>query len=84
MRRAFEEDRVIVTLDADFHALLALSQASKPSIIRIRIEGLRAEKFHTLLRDVILQCHADLEAGVLLTVRENRIRMRHLPITRFL
>jgi predicted nuclease of predicted toxin-antitoxin system len=41
---------VIVTLDADFHALLALSGAIAPSVIRIRMEGLRSEALTSLLR----------------------------------
>lgn len=47
--RATREGRIVVTLDADFHALLALSQSQEPSVIRIRVEGLRAEDFSLLL-----------------------------------
>ena len=81
LKRAFTEGRVVVTLDADFHASLALSQACKPSVIRIRIERLRAEQFSKLVQNVILQCGSDLDAGAMVSVNEHQIRVRHLPIS---
>ncbi len=73
------EDRVVITLDADFHALLALSQAQKPSVIRIRIEGLRAEEFSHLLQYVISECEDDLNTGAMISVNQFQIRVRRLP-----
>ena len=81
LRRAAAEDRVVVTFDADFHAHLALSRASKPSVIRVRVEGLRAEAFVELLGRVIDRCRGDLDHGALVSVQQTRIRIRQLPIS---
>jgi predicted nuclease of predicted toxin-antitoxin system len=80
LKRALTEDRIVVTFDADFHAHLALSQAHKPSVIRIRIEGLRAEQFSELIQKVIQQCTDDLNAGAIVSVNDFQIRLRHLPV----
>ena len=80
LAQASRQERVVVTLDADFHALLALSGARKPSVIRVRIEGLRAEAFVELLIAVVRACEGDLDAGVLVSVQRDRIRLRRLPI----
>ncbi|MGC3990095.1 MAG: DUF5615 family PIN-like protein [Chthoniobacteraceae bacterium] len=80
LARAYNEDRVVVTLDADFHTLLAFSHAPKPSVVRIRIEGLRSERFCSLLEKVVDECRDDLKAGALLSVQEHQIRIRKLPL----
>ena len=42
LEEAREDGRFVVTLDADFHALLALSGSRAPSVVRMRDEGLGA------------------------------------------
>lgn len=81
IRRAADEDRVVVTLDADFHTLLALAQATRPSVIRIRIEGLRAEEFLGVLQTVLRKCADELAAGAVVSVTETQIRVRRLPVS---
>jgi predicted nuclease of predicted toxin-antitoxin system len=78
--RALSEGFVVVTLDADFHMLLALSSASNPSVIRLRIEGLKAGALVKILQTVIKSCEADLLSGAAITVEANRIRVRNLPL----
>ena len=77
---ARQQERVIITLDADFHALLALSGADKPSVVRIRIEGLRAESLATLLQALLEERSSELDKGALMTVQLERVRIRFLLI----
>jgi predicted nuclease of predicted toxin-antitoxin system len=72
----------VVTLDADFHARLALNGARGPSVIRIRIEGLKAQQLADLLVRVIEQCQEDLNAGAMVTVTGSGVRVRRLPLPR--
>ena len=81
IQRAVEESRVVVTLDADFHAQIALTQACQPSVIRIRLEGLRAEEFTALLQRVLRQCADDLKGGAMISVNDYQIRVRRLPVS---
>jgi predicted nuclease of predicted toxin-antitoxin system len=80
LHHASLEGRVIVTLDADFHMLLALSQATTPSVIRVRIEGLRAEEFSRLIHTVLEKCSDDLKTGAMVSVSDRQIRIRHMPV----
>ena len=73
---------VIVTLDADFHALLARTASAEPSVIRIRIEGLRAEGLTDLLTTVLEICKEDVRKGAMVSVTEQAVRIRRLPLVR--
>lgn len=79
---ARRENRIVVTLDSDFHALLAFSGAKEPSVIRIRIEGLRAGELAQLLADVPAVCADEVRNGAMVSVTEDGIRIRKLPVLR--
>jgi predicted nuclease of predicted toxin-antitoxin system len=79
---ALGKNGVIVTLDADFHAILAVSGAAGPSVIRIRIQGLRAAEIVERLRLVTTQFGSELEAGSLVTVKARKTTCHRLPIGR--
>lgn len=79
---ARDHDQTIATLDADFHARLALSGARKPSVVRIRIEGLRAQKLASLIARVLADCRDKLDSGAVVSVTQTAIRVRRLPIVR--
>jgi predicted nuclease of predicted toxin-antitoxin system len=76
------ESRVCVTLDADFHALLVAHSANSPSVVRIRIEGLRAPQMAAVIQKVVAQTGRDLENGAAVSVTKKSIRIRKLPLGR--
>ena len=78
---AKQQDWIIVTLDADFHSILAVSGAAGPSVIRIRIEGFDGQQLAALLADVLQVASAELASGALVSVTApNMVRIRSLPI----
>ncbi|PNW38160.1 UNVERIFIED_CONTAM: hypothetical protein BEN50_15810 [Euhalothece sp. KZN 001] len=80
LEKAGENGYVVVTLDADFHTLLAFTEEVYPSVIRIRIEGLRAEALTNLLVNTITECEQDLIEGSAVIIEPHRIRLRRLPL----
>jgi predicted nuclease of predicted toxin-antitoxin system len=71
---------VVVTLDADFHSLLALSHATTPSVIRLRVQGQRAPELAALLLTILAQVGEDLARGAVVTANETQLRLRRLPL----
>jgi predicted nuclease of predicted toxin-antitoxin system len=71
---------VAVTLDADFHMLLAIAHATGPSVIRIRIEGLNGDAIAGIVHAAVLAAEAELRAGAAISVTASAIRVRRLPL----
>ncbi len=75
------EKRVIITLDADFHAILAVQNAKSPSVIRIRYEGVKGRELANLIETIWPKIQTQLESGAMVTVTRKSIRIRKIPIT---
>jgi predicted nuclease of predicted toxin-antitoxin system len=82
LQRARVDARICVTLDADFHSLLAISGERDPSVIRIRKEGLDATALAALLQRIWAGIEDALNSGAMVTVTEQAVRVRRLPIVR--
>ncbi len=80
LNQAEQQGRTVVTLDADFHALLAVSGASAPSVVRLRIEGLKGSELAALLVRVWDRAGVALTHGAIATVTLASIRIKDLPI----
>ena len=77
---ARNEGRTIVTLDADFHAWLAVTLASAPSVVRLRIEGLDGSALAGMLQASWPKIHEALDGGAMVTITDRGIRVKRLPI----
>ena len=80
--RARADGAAVATLDADFHQILAATGADRPSVIRVRIEGLGAETLARLLLDVLQRSGEDIRAGAVVSVGIKRVRLKKPPIRR--
>lgn len=78
---ARREGRAVCTLDADFHQLLALGGWTSPSVIRIRIEGLRGPALAATIERVLDEVGPSLAAGVAVTITARSVRVRRLPVS---
>ena len=71
---------VVITLDADFHAILAVSGASGPSVIRLRLQGLGVPEVAEVAQRVLSDFDSDLRRGSLVTVKTRKTTCHRLPV----
>lgn len=81
LARALTEDRVLLSADSDFGALLASRNLAKPSFVLFRKADLvRAEEYAQVLIKVLPLVERDLIEGAIVVIRDTKVRIRRLPL----
>jgi len=82
LANALSEDRIVVSADSDFSAILAAQEAERPSFILFREPNLLVARDYI---DMLLPSLPVLEperlAGCVAVFRKGRLRVRKLPFS---
>lgn len=80
--KALDEDRVVVSADSDFGAILAAQEAERPSFILFREPNLlRPEDYANVMLLALPVLEPELSAGCVAVFRHGRLRVRKLPFS---
>ncbi|MDP2132401.1 MAG: DUF5615 family PIN-like protein [Sulfuritalea sp.] len=79
---ARSDGRHIVTLDADFHSLLAVAGEASPSVVRLRMEGLKGDDLAALIQRLWPRISVAISGGAMVTVTRGAVRIKRLPVER--
>jgi predicted nuclease of predicted toxin-antitoxin system len=74
------ENWVVLTQDLDFSMLVALSKYSQPSLITLRLSSAKPDIVTKKLLDVLPQIEEALQEGSAITIQDESIRIRKLPV----
>ena len=78
---ARDEQRIVISGDTDFGALLALARQNSPSVILFRSRHHRtAEQQVAVILEHINDLADDLTNGAVAVITDERIRVRRLPL----
>jgi len=80
IQKAVELNAAVVTFDSDFRSILANINGTLPSVVRIRIEGLKAPELAKLLHKTIQLAKQEILDGSAITITQNGIRVHRLPL----
>ena len=75
------ETRIIITQDLDFSMLIALAKYDQPSLITLRLSSAKPDVVTQKLLIVLPNLQEELRSGSAITVNDNSIRIRKLPIS---
>ncbi|MGH9583373.1 MAG: DUF5615 family PIN-like protein [Bryobacteraceae bacterium] len=73
-------ERTCITLDHDFHSHLAITKASRPSVVLLRIQKLDAKGQAALIRAIWDTYEQILADGAVVSADNTSFRIRQLPL----
>jgi len=81
LEAAADQDRVLITADADFGALLALGSLAAPSVVLLRsADHMRPAEQAAFLEANLPTLEEALSEGAIASLSRDRLRVRTLPI----
>ena len=66
--------------DLDFGCIVVLSKECLPSVVTFRLNDMRASAVNRYLDAILMSLAHEIEAGALVSVNEQSIRVRELPV----
>ena len=80
MAKALTENRILLTMDLGFGALLAMSQQQLPSVIIFRLSNETSNVVNSRMSEILDLFKNELESGAIISVGDDTIRVRQLPL----
>ena len=80
--KAVAEERIVLTHDLDFGRFIALGGYQAPSVITFRLSDMRAPQVNRRLAEVLARFAPQLLEGAMISVTDQSIRVRQLPVQR--
>jgi predicted nuclease of predicted toxin-antitoxin system len=81
LQAARDDARVLISGDTDFGALLALARVTSPSVILFRARNRpAAQRQAAVILEHLADVADDLDAGAVIVITDDRIRVRRLPL----
>lgn len=78
--RAGADGRIVITQDADFSVILALSGLTSPSLIHFRMRDGRPAKQSAMISANLDRMAPHLEQGSIVVIGDASLRVRRLPV----
>ncbi len=78
--KALQENRIVLTHDLDFGRIVALSHQQYPTVITFRLDDMQPSQVNHYLTELLTQFAQELKIGALVSVNEQVIRVRQLPV----